>query len=86
MLMNLIGEHDNDIKPQTLTQPINLSELKSSDQPRERAFRFKAHQRAFLEADIAKNGSCPDIERREELATKLGVEEKTIRVRSLQAQ
>jgi hypothetical protein len=83
MLIYPIGEQENATKRQTLTQPPSVSESKTSDHPREKGFRFKAHQRAFLEAEIAKNGPCPDVERREELAAKLCVEEKTVRVRGL---
>ena len=67
------------------TQPRSFSEIKSAHNGKDTAFRFKAHQRAFLEAEVAKNGAFPDFDRREELAEKLGVVEKSVRVRDLKA-
>jgi hypothetical protein len=83
--MSLIGEQEKSTKPRTPTQPLDFSETKSS-QPKDKTFRFKPHQKAFLEAEAATNGFCPDVERREQLALVLGVEEKSVRVGDLQAQ
>ena len=44
------------------------------------AFRFQPEQRSYLEEEVARNGSNPDQNRRLEIASELGVEEKTVRV------
>lgn len=62
---------------QSLDQPPSAS----LEKPKGKVFRFKAHQKAYLEDEVTQNGSSPDAERREKLAKELGVEEKTIRVR-----
>jgi hypothetical protein len=59
----------------------NVSRGSASKKPKSTAFRFTSDQRAFLEEEAARNGSNPDQSRRADLASELGVEEKTVRVR-----
>jgi hypothetical protein len=61
-------------------ETVNVSPAPSGKKPRSTAFRFTPEQRAYLEEKVARTGSNPDVYSRLEMATELGVEEKTIRV------
>jgi hypothetical protein len=58
----------------------NASPAPSGKKQRSTAFRFTPEQRAYLEEKVARTGSNPDVYSRIEMASELGVEEKTIRV------
>lgn len=81
-VLTTVGDQDNNLKSQNPPQTLGLSEARTAKWGKgDPNFRFTDDQRAYFEAEVARNGPFPSTERREEIAAQLGVHPNSVRVR-----